>query len=114
MPIDNVTCINIGRGNCIECMSLSYKVGIISLVILVHRSLSPIEHDFSKQAFGQELKVITYDMMLLSKYDLVHDSEATNHIRKCNKAKLGRCTVGEEQAGVPKNVTHVPAIRTYP
>jgi hypothetical protein len=84
--------------------------GIITLVILFVRGLYPIEHDFSNQAFGQEAKVITYDLMPLSKYDLVHDSELIILGNVIEQNSAG--TVGETQAGVPRNVTDVPTIQT--
>jgi hypothetical protein len=84
--------------------------GIITLVILFVPGLYPIEHDFSNQAFGQEAKVITYDLMPLSKYDLVHDSELIILGNVIEQNSAG--TVGETQAGVPRNVTDVPTIQT--
>jgi hypothetical protein len=84
--------------------------GIITLVILFVPGLYPIEHDFSNQAFGQEAKVITYDLMPLSKYDLVHDYELITLGNVIEQNSAG--TVGETQAGVPRNVTDVPTIQT--
>ena len=90
-------------------MSISHRVGLITVLILLAAMLS-FRLDYSEQVSGQQLSGITYDLFPLSKYDLVHDSELIllGNVLEQNSAG----TVGEEQTGVPKNLTVAPAILT--
>jgi hypothetical protein len=56
------------------------------------------------------LYTLTHDLLPLSKYDLVHDSELILLGKVLEQKSAG--TVGEEQTGVPKNLTVAPAILT--
>ena len=65
--------------------------------------------DYSKHVSGQQLSVITYVLFPLSKYDLV----STKLVLLGNVLEQKSAgTVGEEQTGVPKNLTVAPAILT--
>lgn len=90
-------------------MKRVYRVGLITVLILLAAMLL-FRLDYSKQVSGQQLSVITYDLFPLSKYDLVHDSELILLGNVLEQESAG--TVGEEQTGVPKNLTVAPAILT--
>jgi hypothetical protein len=90
-------------------MSISHRVGLITVLILIAAMLL-FRLDYSKQVSAQHLSGITYDLFPLSKYDLVHDSELIILGNVLEQKSAG--TVGEEQTGVPKNLTVAPAILT--
>lgn len=82
----------------------------ILVIILLATSLLSFGLESATLVSSQEQAGIIYDLVDLSIYDLVHDSELILMGNVLDQNSVG--TIGESQAGVPDNLTKVPGIRT--
>lgn len=89
-------------------MNLSHRVGVITVVFLFATVILLFRLDSTRQVSGQQLSTITYDLMELSKYDLVHDSELIVVGNVLDQYSAGR--LGEIKAGVAESTTRIPGI----
>lgn len=79
------------------------------MVILFSMMIILFRLDWVGEASSQQQSGIINDLMDLSKYDLVHDSELIIVGNLSDRSSAG--TVGESQTRVPENLTKVPGIR---
>lgn len=89
-------------------MSLSHRVGVITVVFLIATVILLFRLDSARQVSGQQLSTITYDLMELSKYDLVHDSELIVVGNVLDQNSAGK--LGEIKVGAAESMTRIPGI----